>query len=54
MIALPKIVDLSAKLEQVATGFDFLEGPIWHPYEKSIIFSDILGNAKGLTPGVVT
>ncbi|MCP4428529.1 MAG: SMP-30/gluconolactonase/LRE family protein [Chloroflexi bacterium] len=32
-------------IEQVVTGFDFVEGPIWHPGEKSVIFSDILGNS---------
>ncbi len=40
-----QVIDPAAELEQVATGFDFLEGPIWHPYEKSVIFSDILGNS---------
>jgi gluconolactonase len=40
-----QIVDPTAELEQIATGFDFLEGPIWHPGEKSVIFSDILGNS---------
>lgn len=32
------------ELEQVATGFDFTEGPIWHPDEKHLIFSDMPGN----------
>jgi gluconolactonase len=40
-----EIIDATAELEQVATGFDFLEGPIWHPYQESVIFSDILGNS---------
>ncbi len=40
-----QVIDPAAELEQIATGFDFLEGPIWHPYEKSVIFSDILGNS---------
>ena len=31
-------------LEQVATDFLFLEGPIWHPTEKHLTFSDIPGN----------
>jgi len=35
---------LDQELEQIATGFQFVEGPIWHPREKSLIFSDILGN----------
>ncbi len=35
----------ASSIEQVASGFDFTEGPIWHPGEKSVIFSDILGNS---------
>lgn len=30
-----------ASLERLATGFGFLEGPVWHPYEKWLVFSDI-------------
>jgi gluconolactonase len=40
-----EIIDPSEKIEQLETGFDFLEGPIWHPIESSLIFSDILGNS---------
>ncbi|MFE1744120.1 SMP-30/gluconolactonase/LRE family protein [Coleofasciculus sp. H7-2] len=32
------------KLERVATGFQFTEGPIWFNQEKSILFSDIPAN----------
>ncbi len=39
-----EIVDSDSSLEKVATGFRFLEGPVWDPYEKSLIFSDIMGN----------
>ena len=39
------IVDGDARLERVATGFRFLEGPAWHPLEHTLIFSDIMGNA---------
>jgi gluconolactonase len=28
-------------LEALASGFSFLEGPVWHPYEKWLVFSDI-------------
>ena len=38
------VVDPDAHLEMVAEGFDFIEGPIWHPYEHHLIFSDIIGN----------
>jgi hypothetical protein len=30
-----------AELECLAQGFGFLEGPVWHPYEKWLVFSDI-------------
>ena len=35
------IVPLDLKLETLADGFDFTEGPIWHPHEKHLTFSDI-------------
>lgn len=38
------IVDANATLEKVAGGFLFTEGPIWHPVEKHLTFSDIPGN----------
>ncbi|MGP2490637.1 SMP-30/gluconolactonase/LRE family protein [Mesorhizobium sp. PUT5] len=28
-------------LERLATGFGFIEGPVWHPYEKWLVFSDM-------------
>ena len=31
-------------LGKVAEGFEFLEGPVWHPVRKDLIFSDIIGN----------
>mgnify|MGYP001111840793 FL=1 len=31
-------------LETVGSGYGFVEGPIWHPYEKWLIFSDMPGN----------
>ncbi|WP_417811814.1 SMP-30/gluconolactonase/LRE family protein [Thalassospira alkalitolerans] len=42
--AMHSIVDANACLEKVASGFLFTEGPIWHPIEKHLIFSDIPGN----------
>lgn len=38
------IVGDSADVEKIATGFQFTEGPIWHPHEKHLIFSDMPGN----------
>ena len=40
-----QILDPGQELQQLETGFDFVEGPIWHPGESSLIFSDILGNS---------
>ena len=38
------VVGKDALLEQVATGFQFLEGPLWHSSARHLIFSDILGD----------
>lgn len=38
------IVDAHATLEKVAGGFLFTEGPVWHPVERHLTFSDIPGN----------
>jgi len=37
--------DRHAEIEIVADSLKFLEGPAWHPYEKHLRFSDILGNS---------
>lgn len=42
---LTSIISPNVQLEQVLTGFKFTEGPIWHPYEKHLRFSDITGNS---------
>lgn len=39
------LIDPHQELQPLLTGFKFLEGPIWHPRERSLIFSDILGNS---------
>ncbi|MFW2367236.1 MAG: SMP-30/gluconolactonase/LRE family protein [Desulforhopalus sp.] len=39
-----EIFDAKVELEKVAGGFRFLEGPVWHPVDKTLIFSDIMGN----------
>ncbi|MBX3050132.1 MAG: SMP-30/gluconolactonase/LRE family protein [Caldilineaceae bacterium] len=41
---LTQIVAADAVIQQIASGFQFTEGPIWHPYEKHLTFSDIIGN----------
>ena len=40
---LGKIVAPNAEVEKVAGGFEFIEGPIWHP-EGFLLFSDIPAN----------
>lgn len=39
-----EIVGDDIHLEELGTGFDFTEGPVWHPYEKHLIFSDMPGD----------
>jgi gluconolactonase len=41
---LNEIVSLDVSIDKVASGFRFLEGPIWHPANHFLIFSDIMGN----------
>lgn len=38
--ALDAIVPKDLSLEQIASGFQFTEGPIWVPAERSLLFSD--------------
>jgi gluconolactonase len=40
----PAVVGDDVNFERVATGFLFTEGPIWHPAEHCLFFSDIPGN----------
>jgi gluconolactonase len=35
------LIDSNAGLRRVGSGFVFTEGPIWHPKERSLLFSDI-------------
>ncbi len=38
------VIGDSVNLEQVGTGFAFTEGPIWHPVENHLTFSDMPGD----------
>lgn len=43
----PRLLDLfdpAAGLERLASGFQFLEGPAWHPARQDLVFSDIPGD----------
>jgi gluconolactonase len=42
--ALLSIIDADAPLEQLGTGFLFTEGPVWHPRERHLTFSDMPGD----------
>jgi gluconolactonase len=49
-----QVVGDSVELEQLGTGYDFTEGPVWHPYEKHLIFSDMPGDhMRRWDPGAV-
>ena len=43
--ALSNIFSGDSDIEIIASSLKFLEGPVWHPYEKHLRFSDILGNS---------
>lgn len=47
-----ELVDRDADVEKVGTGFTFTEGPIWHPTEHHLLFSDMPGDVRRkYTPG---
>lgn len=39
-----QLVEPDAAIEQVATGFVFTEGALWHSEQALLLFSDIIGN----------
>lgn len=38
------IVEREPEIERLGSGFQFTEGPVWHPYECHLTFSDIIGD----------
>lgn len=38
------VIDTGIELETLASGFQFTEGPIWHPTKQHLTFSDIPAN----------
>jgi gluconolactonase len=40
------LIDPYAPVGQVATGFEFTEGPIWHPLDQYLLFSDMPGDVR--------
>jgi len=43
---LTELVDPGVEVEQLGTGFTFTEGPIWHPTEHFLLFSDMPGDVR--------
>src|SRR5690606_11628156 len=41
------LVDEDVEVEQVTTGYVFTEGPVWHPRERHLTFSDIFDEHDG-------
>jgi gluconolactonase len=41
-----RLVDEQAPLRQVGSGFTFTEGPIWHPRDHYLLFSDMPGDVR--------
>src|SRR3712207_6123779 len=41
-----ELVDLWAPVRQIGTGFQFTEGPVWHPRDHYLLFSDMPGDVR--------
>ena len=39
-----ELIDAEAVVEQLTTGCQFTEGPLWHATEQFLLFSDIPAN----------
>ncbi|HWC29683.1 MAG TPA: SMP-30/gluconolactonase/LRE family protein [Dehalococcoidia bacterium] len=46
-----ELIDLDAKVEKIASGFKFTEGPVWNHRERALLFVDI--NFADPTAGVI-
>ncbi len=44
--AFAELVDLWAPVRQIGTGFQFTEGPVWHPRDQYLLFSDMPGDVR--------
>jgi gluconolactonase len=40
------LMDLWAPVRQIGSGYQFTEGPIWHPVENYLLFSDMPGDIR--------
>ena len=41
-----RLIDPDAPVRQIGSGFKFTEGPIWHPLEGFLLFSDMPGDVR--------
>ena len=41
-----RLLDLDGPVRKLGTGYGFVEGPIWHPVGKYLLFSDIPGDVR--------
>ena len=41
-----ELIDREVQIQRVASGFEFTEGPIWHPRDHHLLFSDVPGNLR--------
>jgi gluconolactonase len=41
---LAEVLATGNRIEQLVTGFKFVEGPVWYPAQNALLFSDIIGN----------
>jgi len=44
--AFHQLIDEHAPVIQIGSGFTFTEGPIWHPQEQYLLFSDMPGDVR--------
>ena len=44
--AVRRLIDEHAPVRQIGSGFTFTEGPIWHPTEHYLLFSDMPGDVR--------
>src|SRR4051812_21976439 len=41
-----ELIDVAAPVERLAGGFTFTEGPIWHPRDHYLLFSDMPADVR--------
>ena len=49
-----ELIDPYAPVGQVGTGFTFTEGPIWHPIDHYLLFSDMPADVRRRWDATVT